>query len=164
MAICPRMGVSCRQSRPPTTFSIYTITGSLAPAEPCQPRVPCPHIVLYRKGAIIHSHRSLCHTLQVFAIPKASRGRTLIFDLRILNNHIRPLTIRFTGHQRLRQFLPQGAWMACLDIQDAYLHDSMHPSARIFLCFQVNGQYFGFICLLFGLNIAPLSSARSSIN
>ena len=108
------------------------------------------------KGAIVRSHRSLCHTSPIFAIPKASGGHRLIFDLRTLNTHIRPLSTRFTGHQRLRQLLPQGAWMACLDIQDAYLHVRMHPSARKFLCFQANDLQFEFTCLPFGLNIAPL--------
>ena len=46
--------------------------------------------------------------------------------------------------------------MACLDIQDVYLHVRMHPSTRKFLCFQANGQHFEFTCHPFGLNIAPL--------
>ena len=108
------------------------------------------------KGAIIQSQRSLCHTSPIFALPKSSGGHRLIFDLRSVNAHIKPLTTRFTGHQRLRQLLPQGAWMACLDIQDAYLHIQIHPSSRKYLCFEANGQHFEFICLPFGLNIAPL--------
>ena len=46
--------------------------------------------------------------------------------------------------------------MACLDIQDVYLHVRMHPSTRKFLCFQANGQHFEFTCHPFGLNIPPL--------
>ena len=46
--------------------------------------------------------------------------------------------------------------MACLDIQDAYLHVSIHPSMRKFLCFHANGRHFKFTVLPFGLNIAPL--------
>lgn len=108
------------------------------------------------KGAIVHSQRKICHTSKIFALPKAAGGHRLIFDLRPLNRHIRPLTTRFTGHQRLRQLLPKGAWMSCLDIQDAYLHIRMHPSTRKFLCFQANEQRLEFTCLPFGLNIAPL--------
>ena len=108
------------------------------------------------KGAIVPSSRALCHCSRIFAIPKASGGLRLIFDLRSINNYITPLTTRFTGHQRLRQLLPLGAWMACLDIQDAYLHVLMHPDMRKYLCFQANGRRFEFTSLPFGLNIAPL--------
>lgn len=108
------------------------------------------------KGAIAHSRRALCHTSPIFTLPKVSGGHRLIFDLRALNSYLSPLTTRFTGHQRLAQILPQGAWMACLDIQDAYLHVRMHPSMRKFLCFEANGQHFEFTSLPFGLNIAPL--------
>jgi len=71
----------------------------------------------------------MCHTSRIFTVPKASGGLRLIFDLRSVNSHIKPLSTRFTGHQRLRQILPHGAWMACLDIQDAYLHIKMHSYA-----------------------------------
>ena len=108
------------------------------------------------KGAIAPSLRKYCHVSQIFALPKPSGGHRLIFDLRTLNAHLRPLATRFTGHQRLRQLLPQGAWMASLDIQDAYLHIKMHPTMYKFLCFQANGQRYEFTSLPFGLNIAPL--------
>ena len=46
--------------------------------------------------------------------------------------------------------------MASLDIQDAYLHIPLHPSAKKFLCFKAGDLLYEFNCLPFGLNIAPL--------
>lgn len=46
--------------------------------------------------------------------------------------------------------------MACLDIQDAYLHIKLHPATRKLFCFQANGKRFEFTCPPFGLNISSI--------
>lgn len=108
------------------------------------------------KNALHRTCRRRGMVSRIFAVPKHDGGHRLVFDLRSVNLLLSPLPTRFTGHQRLRQLLPVGSWMASLDIQDAYLHVPVHRSVRRYLCFVDADRCYEFHSLPFGLNLAPL--------
>ena len=60
-----------------------------------------------------------------------------------------------TNHASLADLLSPPAWMASLDLQDAYLHIPIRPTLHKFLAFWTGPQLWFFKVLPFGLSPAP---------
>jgi hypothetical protein len=97
---------------------------------------------------------------RAFVVPKTDStgqqtGWRLVVDLRRLNSHCRPMVCRYETLKKLRTFARRGDWMVSWDLQDGYHHLSIHPSARKYFTFLVNGEYLQCAALPFGWNNSP---------
>ena len=73
----------------------------------------------------------------------------MILNLSHLNNFIKPQIIQINN-----------AFLAKLDLQDAYLHVPVDSSFQKFLSFTFRGKLFQFRALPFGLSSAPYVFSR----
>ena len=53
------------------------------------------------------------------------------------------------------QMLFRGAWLASIDLSDAYYTLPIHPDFQRYICFQWAGRFFHYTCLPFGISCAP---------
>ena len=96
----------------------------------------------------------------IFLVPKTSGGFRLILDLSSLNQHIQTPRFRITNHTELADRLSLPAWMASLDLQDAYLHIPIRKSLHQYLAFILDNQLWFFRAMPFGLSPAPALFTR----
>ncbi|XP_067682773.1 uncharacterized protein [Haliotis asinina] len=66
-----------------------------------------------------------------------------------------PPHFRMTSLEQIQAKLSPGAWLASLDLQDAYLHVPIHPRHRKYLRFVFNGIHYQWRVLPFGISTAP---------
>ena len=59
---------------------------------------------------------------RIFTVPKEPTGSRLILDVSTLNKYISIPTFTMSNHVTLSQRLVAPAWLASLDLKDAYLH------------------------------------------
>ena len=90
-----------------------------------------------------------------FLTPKKSGAWRPILNLKPLNVFMRPPKFKMETLSSILPVLRQGWWGASLDLQDAYLHIPMHPSAWKWLRFHLNGAAYEFRVLPFGISAAP---------
>ena len=88
-------------------------------------------------------------------VPKANGEDRLILDLSKLNKFICPMSFKMPKLSDLRAVLPEKAWLAKLDLRDAYHHVPIHKDFRKYLTFLWGEKLFQFSALPFGLSIAP---------
>ena len=96
----------------------------------------------------------------LFSRPKKGTDKLrVILNLSHLNLQIPCPSFKMVSIQDVRLSLPQGAWMTCIDLKDAYWHVPIARSFQKFLAFSLptaDGQNsFAFQAMPFGLNIAP---------
>lgn len=115
---------------------------------------------LLRLKVIKKVPRQKCFQSRMFTVPKQSGELRPILDLKGLNSFIRTPTFTMSNHQTLREILPDDAWLASLDIEDAYLHVPVQPSLQRFLAFSHGDNLFFFQALPFGLTSAPYIFSR----
>lgn len=111
---------------------------------------------LLNKGAIVQVEPTSDQFLSsYFIIEKSSGGVRFIFNLKDLNRYIDPPHFKLEDWRTVVRLMLPDTYLASLDIEDAYLLVSIHPSFRRFLRFQRNGITFEFLALPFGLATAP---------
>ena len=86
--------------------------------------------------------------------PKNGKLR-LVIDLRLLNHHLRKEKFHLETPAIPHHSIQKGDWVISLDLTDAYLHISIHPSLRKFLRFCYQDEVFQFRVLPFGLSVSP---------
>ena len=101
-----------------------------------------------------------CFVSPIFTVPKPAGERRFILNLKILNTFLSVPSFKMTNHTTLKGLLPEGNWMASLDIRDAYPHIPVHRNYQKFLAFLYKGELFFFQALLFGLASAPYIFSR----
>ncbi len=84
---------------------------------------------LVAKGTVqrVPRHRLRCAS-PLFLVPKKGGKWRLVHDLRVVNDSIVYRRFRLAGLQQVRQRLRRGAWMASVDLTDAYYHIPLHPA------------------------------------
>ena len=107
------------------------------------------------KGAIYEVPLQHCFLSRIFHVPKSDGSHRLVIDLVRLNNHISSPSFSLTGHQALRKTLSLPAWMASLDIRDAFLHVPVRRNLHKFLAITAMNRLFFFRTLPFGLTTSP---------
>lgn len=90
-----------------------------------------------------------------FLVPKREGGLRPIMDLRGLNLYLKDKKFCMITLQSIFPFIPETAWMASIDLLDAYFHISIHPSCRNYLRFAIGGSHFQYAALLFRLSSSP---------
>ena len=73
---------------------------------------------------------------------KDSEDCRVILNLKILNTFIRKTKFRLEGYQVIFSMIQVGDFMVSIDLKDAFLMLSMHPSFHKYLCFEwLNVRY-----------------------
>ena len=106
-------------------------------------------------GAIYEVQRQPCFLSRIFVVPKDPVGSRLILDVSTLNKYLKVPTFKMSNHASLSKLLPSPAWMASLDLKDAYLHVPIRNNLHKFLALTCWGKLFFFRALPFGLATAP---------
>ena len=101
-----------------------------------------------------------CFVSHVFAVPKSAGEFRLVLNLSRLNTFTRVPSFKMPNHNSLRALIPPMAWMAKLDLRDAYLHVPVQEKFQKFLSFVFRGEVFQFLALPFGLSSAPFIFTR----
>ena len=118
--------------------------------------------ILTAKGAIYKVPDQPAFISPIFLVPKSTGGWRLILDLSSLNSFIKTPKFRMTNHASLADLLSPPAWMASLDLQDAYLHIPIRPTLHKFLAFRTGTQLWFFKVLPLWSFTSPSSILQNS--
>ena len=91
----------------------------------------------------------------LFVVWKTSGSWRPVIDLSHLNRFVDVSHFQMETIQSVLLSVRQGDWMASIDLQEAYLQVSIHPSSRHLLRFIFRDQVYQFKALCFGLSTAP---------
>lgn len=94
---------------------------------------------------------------RIFTVPKPDGRRRLILDVSPLNKAIVVRPFSLPSASDLRALLPQSAFMAKIDLTEAYWHIPIHPFFRRYLAFHFQGKDYQFRAMPFGLSVAPIA-------
>lgn len=100
-------------------------------------------------------YRGTDYYSRYFLVPKRDSGLRPILDLRGLNHFLRDRKFCMTTLQSIFPFILKDAWLASIDLQDAYFHISIHEHHHKFLHFAVGEFHYQYIALPFGLPASP---------
>ena len=110
---------------------------------------------LREKKVIEIAIRKPMHLARLKIVPKPNGDFRLILDVSKLNKFIKPLSYKLPKLSDLRAILPENAWLAKLDLKDAYHHIPIRKEFRPYLSFMWGSKVYWFRALPFGLSIAP---------
>ena len=142
-------GLGWRFSRPPP------LKKNLPVKLPCEKRLNSLLKDLLGKKVIEKSCDKFVFISRLKLVPKPSGEFRLILDVSRLNKYIPPLSFKMPKLSDLRAILPKGAWLAKIDLKDAYHHVPIRKSFRKFLAFRWGNRVYHFKALPFGLSVAP---------
>ena len=97
----------------------------------------------------------------MFAVDKASDeahpegGRRPITNLKNVNQFVRTTYFRLVTLWGILPFLRPGQYACKIDLKSAYFHMGIHPRDRPYLGVYVDGEFYRWCVLPFGLNVAP---------
>ena len=91
----------------------------------------------------------------IFTRPKPDGKVRVIIDLSELNKFISTNHFKMDHLETATQMLFRGAWLASIDLSDAYYTLPIHPDFQRYICFQWAGRFFHYTCLPFGISCAP---------
>ena len=121
-----------------------------------QPALRDPILDWVRKGVVSPVPPQPCFLSRLFAVPRPdNRPPRLIIDLSRLNQYVFAPPFTLDNHGVLARLLTPPAFLATLDIAEAYTHIPMRPNLYRYLAFSYLGQLYFFHALPFGLNVAP---------
>ena len=96
----------------------------------------------------------------VFGKLKPSGKKRTIFDMSALNPCILNEHFTMLKNIDLLHLITPHCLMISLDLSNAYWHVPIHPHFQRYLTFPFNGQFWKFLAMPFGLNIAPRTFTR----
>lgn len=91
-----------------------------------------------------------------FTVPKKDGGIRPILNLKPFNQFLRKRKFKMETLQTIISIMQPGAWLASVDLKDAYFHVPIAREFRKFLRFQINGVALQYKVTPFGLSPAPL--------
>ena len=111
---------------------------------------------LLAKGVVerVTDHPRLCVS-PIFLVPKRSGKLRLILNLKRINTFIASTHFRMETLSSILPALRPGDWTVSIDLKDAYHHVPIAPASRDLLGFALDGSWFRFRALPFGLKPAP---------
>jgi hypothetical protein len=95
-----------------------------------------------------------------FLVPKKDGGVRPILNLKPFNKYLNKQRFKMETLPKVFSALPRGAWMASLDLKDAYFHVPVAAEHRQYLRFAIAGQRYQYRVAPFGLALAPLIFTR----
>lgn len=90
-----------------------------------------------------------------FLVPKPDGSDRFIINLKNLNEFIQTSHFKMEDLRSAKNLLDKDAFMASIDIEDAYLLVPINKACRKLLRFRFRGQLYEFTCLPFGLSVSP---------
>ena len=112
-----------------------------------QPDLREPILDLVTKGVVVPVPDEPCFLSRLFAVPRPdNRPPRLIIDMSRLNDYIVAPPFSLNNHSTLAKLLSPPAFMASLDIAEAYTHIPMRPNLRRYLAFSYMGRCSFFTC------------------
>ena len=139
-------------------------------SKPFQGSVPRPYVCNAEQTAVIDKEVSelikkdvvvqvaLSNDLfvsNVFLRPKPDGKWRLIIDLSDLNVFVTKHHFKMDHLEDAVNLLFPEAWLASIDLREAYYAIPIHPDDWKYLCFQWRHKFYVFTCLPFGLSSAP---------
>lgn len=91
-----------------------------------------------------------------FLTPKSDGTFRFVLNLKKLNEFIRTKHFKMEDGRTAEKIIFKNYYLAKLDLENAYFLIPVDEDSSKYLRFIFQGQYFEFVCLPFGLNIAPL--------
>ncbi|XP_033222544.1 uncharacterized protein LOC117176414 [Belonocnema kinseyi] len=98
----------------------------------------------------------------VFLLQKSDGSLSPVFNLKRLNEYLRPGKFRLITHSKVPGFLQRKDFLAKIDISQAYLHVHIKESHRRYLAMYYRKKIYCWTALPFGLSSAPLAFSRIS--
>ena len=92
---------------------------------------------------------------RLFVVWKTSGSWRPVIDLSHLNRFVDVSPFQMETIQSVLLSVPQGDWMASIDLKEAYLQVPVHPASRHLLRFVFRDNVYQFKALCFGLSTAP---------
>lgn len=131
---------------------------------PKEPNIPAQEEIEYnvaiqkliKKGAL-----SMCSPVEgqflstYFLADKSNGQKRFILNLKKLNVFLDPLHFKLEDRKTVARILFKGAFLATLDLTDAFLLIPVAAPFRKYLRFMFRGIYYEFNCVPFGLCTAP---------
>lgn len=90
-----------------------------------------------------------------FLLPKSDRTFRFILNLKKLNEFIQTVHFKLEDGRTAMKLISRGDFFAKLDLENAYFLISVDEASSKYLTFIFQDQCFEFLCLPFGLNVAP---------
>lgn len=112
---------------------------------------------LINLGAITLCEENLTNQFisSVFLTPKSNGGYRFILNLKTLNKLVYKHHFKMEDIRTAAKLVTKHAYMATIDLKEAYFLVPIHPSHRKYLRFRFNSKLFEFNCLPYGLTSAP---------
>ncbi len=106
-------------------------------------------------GAISGRERCPFACLPLGVVPKKNGKLRLIHDERYINAHMKVPKFKNEGLDAVADMVESGDLLAKLDLKDSYYHIPIAPASRDYLGFEIDGEFFVWNVLPFGLAISP---------
>jgi hypothetical protein len=115
-----------------------------------------PHVALLEEvGAIRVVHEPPHIVASVNVVPKTTPGKfRLIVDLRCLNEYVLRRHFKYETLSSFRDRIEEGDFFVSIDLESAYYHVDVAEADQTFLGFRIDGVYYVFSVLPFGLRDA----------
>lgn len=111
---------------------------------------------LLKKGAIIRTDSEQGQFISnIFIVPKPNNKFRPVINLKYLNEFVQYNHFKQETFNVVLDLVQRNDYMTKLDLSDAYFSIPIHPSYWKFLKFSWNSALYCFVCLPFGLKIAP---------
>lgn len=139
---------------------------SQPPSEPCLNNAILPDYEteikhLRDKGAISACNQSEGQFISsYFLIDKPTGGKRFILNLKKLNDFMVAPHFKLEDWKTVTQIVSRNAFLASVDLEDAYFLIPIHRNFKKFLRFSFREQLYEFNCLPFGLSVAPYIFTR----
>lgn len=90
-----------------------------------------------------------------FLVKKSDGSFRFVLNLKKLNQFIHTEHFKIEDGRTVVNLLSRGDFLATIDLESAYFLVPIHEESRKYLRFIFKEQMFEFVCLPFGLNVAP---------
>lgn len=110
---------------------------------------------LLNRGIVSEIREGWEFVSNIFVRPKPNNKIRLIIDLSPLNIHIKKEHFKMDNLQSAIDMMSKGAFMASIDLQDAYYTLPIAEQFKPYMCFQWNEKIYMFHVMPFGLTSAP---------
>jgi hypothetical protein len=115
-----------------------------------------PHVALLTEVGAIRVVDEVPHIVaSVNVVPKSTAGKfRLIVDLRCLNEYVLRRHFKYETLSSFRDQIEENDFFISIDLESAYYHVDVAEADQTFLGFRINGVYYVFSVLPFGLRDA----------
>jgi len=111
---------------------------------------------LLNKGAIVQSWPEDGEFISnLFLVPKSNGKMRPIINLKKLNNFVTYHHFKQETFGFVLDLIQKNDYMSSIDLQDAYFSIPIHEDDQKYLKFVWDGKMYMFVCLPFGISIAP---------